>query len=116
MLKMGAKIGDVIRTEMPTPGEFGRMAAMTAKQVITQKLREAEREIIFSEFKEFEGQIINATVTRREGKVVLSAIFTSSVFVWRRKKEQNACRSRTAYGDKGYRKLLVCKTTKNGTA
>ncbi len=71
VLKMGAKIGDVIRTEMPTPGEFGRMAAMTAKQVITQKLREAEREVIFSEFKEHEGQIMNGTVQRREGRVVL---------------------------------------------
>ncbi|HAU66285.1 TPA: transcription termination/antitermination protein NusA [Candidatus Uhrbacteria bacterium] len=71
VLKMGAKMGDVIRTEMPTPGEFGRMAAMTAKQVITQKLREAEREIIFSEFKEHEGQIMNGTVQRREGRIVL---------------------------------------------
>jgi len=71
VLKMGAKMGDVIRTEMPTPGEFGRMAAMTAKQVITQKLREAEREVIFSEFKEHEGQIMNGTVQRREGRIVL---------------------------------------------
>lgn len=71
VLKMGSKLGDVIRTEMPTPGEFGRMAAMTAKQVITQKLREAEREIIFSEFKEHEGTIMNGTVQRREGRIVL---------------------------------------------
>ncbi|MBI4592021.1 transcription termination/antitermination protein NusA [Candidatus Uhrbacteria bacterium] len=71
VLKMGAKVGDIIRTEMPTPGEFGRMAAMTAKQVITQKLREAEREVIFSEFKEHEGTIMNGTVQRREGRIVL---------------------------------------------
>lgn len=71
VLKMGVKMGDVIRTEMPTPGEFGRMAAMTAKQVITQKLREAEREVIFSEFKEHEGQIMHGTVQRREGRIVL---------------------------------------------
>lgn len=71
ILKMGAKIGDIIRTSMPEPGEFGRMAAMTAKQVITQKLREAEREVIFSEFKEHEGTIMNATVQRREGRIVL---------------------------------------------
>ncbi|PJE76874.1 transcription termination/antitermination protein NusA [Candidatus Uhrbacteria bacterium CG10_big_fil_rev_8_21_14_0_10_48_16] len=71
VLKMGSKLGDVIRTEMPTPGGFGRMAAMTAKQVITQKLREAEREIIFSEFKEHEGTIMNGTVQRREGRIVL---------------------------------------------
>lgn len=71
ILKMGAKIDDIIRTPMPEPGEFGRMAAMTAKQVITQKLREAEREVIFSEFKEHEGTIMNATVQRREGRIVL---------------------------------------------
>ncbi len=44
LLKMSSKVGDVMRTELPIPGDFGRMAAMTAKQVITQKLREAERE------------------------------------------------------------------------
>ncbi len=71
VLKMGAKIGDVIRTQQPQAGEFGRMAAMTAKQVITQKLREAEREVIFSEFKESEGTIMNGTVQRREGRIVL---------------------------------------------
>lgn len=71
VLKMGAKLGDIIRTPMPEPEEFGRMAAMTAKQVITQKLREAEREVIFSEFKEHEGTIMNGTVQRREGRIVL---------------------------------------------
>lgn len=71
VLKMDAEIGDVIRTELPLPGEFGRMAAMTAKQVITQKLREAEREIVFSEFKEQEGEVLIGTVQRREGRVVL---------------------------------------------
>ncbi len=71
ILKRDAKIGDVIRTELPIPGEFGRMAAMTAKQVITQKLREAEREIIFSEFKGVEGTVIPGTVQRQEGRIIL---------------------------------------------
>ncbi len=71
VLKMGSKIDDIIRTELPEPDEFGRMAAMTAKQVITQKLREAEREVVFSEFKEHEGQILTGTVQRREGRIVL---------------------------------------------
>lgn len=70
-LKMNAKVGDVIRTELPQAVEFGRMAAMTAKQVITQKLREAEREIVFSEFKDVEGDVIVGTVQRREGRVIL---------------------------------------------
>ncbi len=71
VLKLDAKIGDIIRTELPLPGEFGRMAAMTAKQVITQKLREAEREIVFGEFKEQEGEVLIGTVQRREGRVIL---------------------------------------------
>jgi N utilization substance protein A len=71
VLKMSAAIGDVLRTEMPLEGEFGRMAAMTAKQVIMQKLREAEREIVFNEFKEQEGKMLNGTVQRREGRIVL---------------------------------------------
>lgn len=67
----GVELGDVIRTELPLPGEFGRMAAMTAKQVITQKLREAEREIVFNEYKEQEGEVLIGTVQRREGRVIL---------------------------------------------
>jgi N utilization substance protein A len=71
ILKMSTKVGDVMRTELPIPGEFGRMAAMTAKQVITQKLREAEREIIFNEFKGVEGTVITGTVQRHEGRIIL---------------------------------------------
>lgn len=70
-LKPDAELEEVIRTELELPGDFGRMAAMTAKQVITQKLREAEREIVFNEFKEFEGNLINGTVQRREGRIIL---------------------------------------------
>jgi transcription termination/antitermination protein NusA len=71
VLKLDVKLEDILRSELPTPGEFGRMAAMTAKQVITQKLREAEREVVFNEFKEFEGEVINGIVQRREGRVVI---------------------------------------------
>lgn len=71
VLKMSAKVGETLRRELPLPGEFGRMAAMTAKQVIMQKLREAEREIIFNEYKGIEGTVITGTVQRREGRVIL---------------------------------------------
>jgi N utilization substance protein A len=71
VLKFSSKLGDIIRTELPVPGDFGRMAAMTAKQVVMQKLREAEREIIFNEFKDQEGKILTGTVQRREGRIVL---------------------------------------------
>lgn len=71
VLKMSAVPGEILRRELPLPGEFGRMAAMTAKQVIMQKLREAEREIIFNEYKAIEGTVITGTVQRREGRVIL---------------------------------------------
>jgi len=60
------KIDDVIRTKLEVPGEFGRMAAQTAKQVIIQRLREAEREIIFKNFKEKEGDVLQGIVQKRD--------------------------------------------------
>src|SRR3989344_2670740 len=70
-IKKSYKIGDVITTKLEVPGDFGRMAAQTAKQVIIQKLREAEREIVLSEFKSREDTIITGVVQRREGRLVL---------------------------------------------
>ena len=70
-IKPDAEIGETIRMELDVPGEFGRMAAQTAKQVIIQKLREAERENVFGEFKGREGEIVNGIVSRREGRTVL---------------------------------------------
>jgi transcription termination/antitermination protein NusA len=65
------KIGDEIITPLEVPGEFGRMAAQTAKQVIIQKLREVERQNVFDEFKVLEHQVVNGNVQRREGRNVL---------------------------------------------
>ncbi len=52
------------------PEGFGRVAAQTAKQVIIQRIREAEREIIFTEYKDKEGLVLNGTVQRVEGNTV----------------------------------------------
>lgn len=70
-IKKTSKINDVITTKLEIPAEFGRMAAQTAKQVITQRLREAERDTVFNEFKEKEHTLINGVVQRKEGRVVL---------------------------------------------
>jgi N utilization substance protein A len=69
----GAKVGDVIRTEItPKDGmNYGRIAAQTAKQVIVQKLREAERNVQFSDFKAKERTLVNGTIQRIEGDTVL---------------------------------------------
>jgi len=56
--------GDVISQEV-TPKDFGRIAAQTAKQVIVQRIREAEREIVFEEFIEHENDIVTGIVQRQ---------------------------------------------------
>jgi N utilization substance protein A len=69
-LKHNAQIGDEIVTELPIPESYGRMAAQTAKQVIIQKLREMERDMIFGEFKSKENEVVSGIVQRREGRFV----------------------------------------------
>lgn len=66
-----AKIDDEIKITLETPTDFGRIAAQTAKQVIIQRIREAERTTIFNEFKGREGEVINTIVQRREGSNVI---------------------------------------------
>src|SRR6185369_6235496 len=53
-MKKSAKVGDVIELPLPPYDEFGRVAAQTAKQVIIQRIREAERQTMFDEYKEKE--------------------------------------------------------------
>ena len=70
-LQPGAAIGDYIVDPLP-PIEFGRIAAQAAKQVIFQKVRDAERERQFEEFKDRQGEIITGVVKRVEfGHVVV---------------------------------------------
>jgi len=63
--KPDASVGDFIVDDLP-PIDFGRIAAQTAKQVIVQKVREAERKKHFNEYKDRIGEIINGTVKRVE--------------------------------------------------
>lgn len=64
------KVGDELVVPLESHTEFGRIAAQTAKQVVIQRLREAEREAIFAEFKKREGEIISGVVQRKEGSLV----------------------------------------------
>jgi N utilization substance protein A len=63
------KIEDMVYVEA-TPTDFGRIAAQTAKQVVIQKLREAERSLIYEEFLEREGEIVTGTIQRTEARTV----------------------------------------------
>ena len=66
-----AKVGDMIAETLP-PLEFGRVAAQNAKQVIVQKVREAERDRQFAEYKDRINDIVNGTVKRVEyGNVIV---------------------------------------------
>lgn len=66
-----AQIGDIIADTLP-PLEYGRIAAQSAKQVIVQKVREAERDRQYSEYKDRIGEIVNGTVKRVEyGNVIV---------------------------------------------
>jgi N utilization substance protein A len=66
-----AKLGDFIADPLP-PMDFGRIAAQSAKQVIVQKVREAERDRQYDEFKDRIGEIVNGTVKRVEyGNVIV---------------------------------------------
>jgi len=56
-------IGDIVEIEV-TPSNFGRIAAQTAKQVVMQRIREAERDVIFDQYKEKEDELITGTIQR----------------------------------------------------
>lgn len=68
-MKKNVKLGDMIDVH-ENISNFGRVAAQTAKQVILQRLREAEREIIMEEYEDKIGTVINGIVNRVEGRIV----------------------------------------------
>jgi N utilization substance protein A len=69
-IKSDAKIGDEIRIPLEPREDFSRIAAQTAKQVITQKLKEVEKENVFNDFKEKEGSIITGVIQKVDQKAV----------------------------------------------
>ncbi len=69
-IKPKAKVGDIIEIPLEEKSDYGRVAAQTAKQVIIQKIREAERDAMYNEYKNKEGEIIAGTVQRIEGRNV----------------------------------------------
>lgn len=64
------EVGDHVDIEI-VPKNFGRIAAGTAKQVIVQKIREAEREILYTEFNERKGEIVTGIVQKNDGSAVV---------------------------------------------
>jgi len=67
-IKKNVKLEDEIQIPLEAHADYGRIAAQTAKQVIIQRLREAEREVVFNEYKDKEGEVVSAIVQRVEGR------------------------------------------------
>ena len=94
--KKDAVIGDVLTEELP-PLDFGRVAAQNAKQVIVQKVRDAERERHFNEYKDRIGQIVNGTVKREEhGHVIVDLVRAEAIV----RRDEKLPRESFKYGDR----------------
>lgn len=68
-----ARVGEQIFEDV-TPPQFGRIAAQSAKQVVMQKLRDAERRLVFSQFEEREGEIVHGVIQRIENRTAIVEI------------------------------------------
>ena len=91
-----AKIGDLIAESLP-PLDFGRVAAQNAKQVIVQKVREAERERQFNEYKDRMGEIANGTAKRVEyGNVIVDLGRAEGII----RRDEMIPRENVRYGDR----------------
>lgn len=87
-MKKNAKVGDIIEIHKKVE-TFGRVAAQTAKQVILQRLREAEREIVMAEYEDKIGTVINGIVGRVEGNIVRMELGKANAIMPRSEQIQN---------------------------
>ena len=67
----GAEVGDLVETEQLDQEAFGRIHAQTAKQVVLQRLHEAERNVVFDQYASREGELITGTVSRVEPRALV---------------------------------------------
>ncbi len=95
-IKPDAEIGEELVEELP-PLDFGRVAAQNAKQVIVQKVRDAERERQYEEFKDRVGEIVNGTVKRVEyGNVIVDLGRAEAII----RRDEMIPRENVRYGDR----------------
>lgn len=91
-----AKFDDIVEIDV-TPNDFGRIAAQNAKQVITQRIREAEREMVFERYSNRIGELVTGTVQQYErGNVILEIGFAEALLPF----EEQAKGERFHYGDR----------------
>lgn len=95
-LKKDAALGDTIQEDLP-PLDFGRVAAQNAKQVIVQKVRDAERERQYEEYKDRIGEVSNGTVKRIEyGNVIVDLGRAEAII----RRDEGLPRENFRYGDR----------------
>jgi N utilization substance protein A len=105
-----AQVGDSLGIKMDS-ASFGRIAAQTAKQVIIQKVRDAERDIIYNEFQERQGELVNGIVQRFErGNIVVDLGRTEAVILPRDQVPREAYRQ----GDRIRAYVMDIKKTPKG--
>jgi N utilization substance protein A len=105
-----AQLGDTVLMES-TPEDFGRIAAQTAKQVILQRVREAEREKLFDDFSAREGEIVNGTVQSVSGQNITIGLGRTEALLPR---SQQVSRERYRAHDKVRVYVLEVRRTNRG--
>ena len=100
------ELGDYVSDPLP-PMDFGRIAAQSAKQVIVQKVRDAERDRQFDEFKDRTDEIINGTVKRVEYGNVIVDLGRGEAII---RRDETIPRENFRYGDRVARLCLRCSS------
>jgi len=104
-------VGDVIRSEI-FPEDFGRIAAQTARQVIIQRLKDAERQVVYEQFADKIGNIVTGTIFKSEGDQVLVRLSEKSEAVMPR--EERIIGEKYIPGDRKKFYLLDVRQTTRG--
>jgi N utilization substance protein A len=111
-LKPEAQLDDVVEVDIHLdPKELGRIAAQTAKQVVLQRVREAERQGIFSEYKDREGSLVRGVVHRIEKRTVVVDLGRTEAVLTEREQIPG---ERYAPGDRIRAYILEVKNTPKG--
>lgn len=77
-----AEIGGEVIIPQPKEADFGRIAAQTAKQVVIQRIREAEREMLFDEYKDKEGSVLSGSVQQIDGRNIIVSLGKANAVVY----------------------------------
>ncbi|HJT25384.1 MAG TPA: transcription termination factor NusA, partial [bacterium] len=111
-LDKDAEVGGVIKVRIPAE-QFGRIAAQTAKQVIVQRVQDAERQSVYDQFKEKEGDLITGSVLRYEGRNVIISLGDTEALM---PAKEQVPRERYATGERMKFLVLEVRKTLKGPA